>query len=85
MRPPLSLRVLPIILLLVGCTQPSPLLVKEGISQQQLQSDLLECDKDQTALGDFKRSNEDFSRCIKAKGYREAKPNENGLARPLTR
>jgi hypothetical protein len=70
--------------------------VKEGISQQELKSDLAECDKDPTAIGYVKRSNEDFTRCIKAKGYREATSKEynngadstpawNGLARPLTR
>jgi len=83
------------IMSVVGCTQPTTLLVKEGISQQELKSDLAECDEDPTAIGYVKRSNEDFTRCIKAKGYREATSKEyngadstpawNGLARPLTR
>ena len=94
MRLPLSLLILPIVLL-VGCTQSTTLLVKEGISEQELQSDMAECDKDPTVIGYVKRSNEDFTRCIKAKGYREATSKErngatstpawNGLARPLTR
>ena len=94
MRLPLGLVIL-MIMFLVGCTQSRTLLVKEGISQQDLKSDLAECDKDPTAIGDVKRSNEDFTRCIKAKGYREATSKEsngsdsipawNGLARPLTR
>jgi hypothetical protein len=74
--------------LLVGCTESKTILVKEGISEQDMQSDMAECDKDPTAIGYVKRSNEDFARCIMAKGYRaetNSTPAWNGLARPLTR
>ena len=76
MRLPLSLLILPI-MILVGCTQSSTHLVKVGVSQEELQSDMAECDKDQTAIGYVKRSNEDFTRCMKAKGYTEATPKES--------
>ena len=84
-----------IIMFIVGCTQTRAHFVKEGISQEEMKSDLTECDKDPSAIGYVKRSNEDFTRCIIAKGYREVPSKEynganstpawNGLARPLTR
>jgi|GraSoiStandDraft_50_1057286.scaffolds.fasta_scaffold660599_1 hypothetical protein len=64
------------IMLLVGCTESKTILVKEGISEQEMQSDMAECHKDPTAIGYVERSNEDFARCIMAKGYREATEKE---------
>src|SRR4051812_13327137 len=64
----LSALILPI-MPLVACTEAKTILVKEGISEQEMQSDMAECDKDPTAIGYVKRSNEDFARCIMAKGY----------------
>lgn len=86
-----------LVIFLVGCTQPgtTTFLVKEDISRQQQESDLAECDKDPTAIIFARRSQEDFLRCMKAKGYRETTSKEynetnsiptwSGLARPLTR
>jgi hypothetical protein len=92
MRLPLCVFLILPIMLLVGCTESKTILVKEGISEQEMQSDMAECDKDPMAIGYVKRSNEDFARCVMAKGYREATAKEtnstpawNGLARPLTR
>jgi hypothetical protein len=74
MRLPLFL-ILPI-MLLVGCTASKTILVKEDISEQEIQSDMAECHKDPTTIGYVKRSNEDFARCMMAKGYREATEKE---------
>ena len=86
-----------LIIFLVGFTETrtTTVLVKEGISSQQQESDLAECDKDQTGIVVTRRSQEDFLRCMKAKGYRETAlkqynetnsiPTWSGLARPLTR
>ena len=60
------------LMLPLGCTESKTFVVKDGISEQEMQSDMAECDKDPTAIGYVKRSNEDFARCIMSKGYREA-------------
>ena len=86
-----------LIILLIGCTQPETmLLVKDGISREQVESDQIECDQAPTVEGYTRRSDEEFLRCMKTKGYRETTSKESneskssiptwsGLPRPLSR
>ncbi|MEP6959893.1 MAG: hypothetical protein ABI980_14280 [Nitrospirota bacterium] len=63
-------------ILLAACAQTT-LLVKDGLTPQQFESDKLDCEHAQK--GSLVR--EDFLRCMKTKGYREATPNEYKKAR----
>ena len=93
----MSLSIWMLIILLVGCAQPGTiLLVKDGVSREQVESDQTECDQVPTAEGHTRRSDEEFLRCMKSKGYRETTSKESneskssiptwsGLPRPLSR
>ena len=86
-----------LIMLLVGCAQPGTiLLVKDGTSREQMESDQTECDQAPTVDGYIRWSDEEFLRCMKTKGYREttskessesksSTPTWSGLPRPFSR